>query len=59
MLYVHVAENHARELPDHIRDAARGEEDPDRRILAMLGARGKTVAKTAGAAGASGKKSAG
>ena len=35
MLYVHVAENHARELPENIRDAARGEEDPDRRILAM------------------------
>jgi hypothetical protein len=46
MLYVHVAEAHARELPDHIREAAQSETDPDRRIVAMLGARGKTVAKT-------------
>jgi integrase len=46
MLYVHVAEAHARELPDHIREAAQRENDPDRRIVAMLGVRGKTVAKT-------------
>ncbi len=47
MLYVHVAEAHRRDIPDHILEVARGIEDPDRRILAMLGARGKTVAKAA------------
>lgn len=46
MLYVHVAEAHARELPEPVREAASGIVDPDARILAMLGARGKTVAKT-------------
>ena len=46
MLYVHVAEAHARELPDGVREAGESERDPDRRVLAMLGARGKTVAKT-------------
>jgi len=45
MLYVHVAEAHPRELPEHVQ-AACSETDPDRRILSMLGARGKTVAKT-------------
>jgi hypothetical protein len=47
MLYVHVAEAHARELPDGVREAGDSERDPDRRILAMLGARGKGVAKAA------------
>ncbi len=46
MLYVHVAEAHPRELPEHVQEAAFSVTDPDRRILAMLGARGKTVAKT-------------
>jgi hypothetical protein len=41
-----VAEAHARELPDGVREAGDSERDPDRRILAMLGARGKGVAKT-------------
>ncbi len=36
MLYVHVAEVHARELPDPIQKVAMGETDPDRRILKML-----------------------
>ena len=53
MLYVHVAEAHARELPDNIREAGLGVADPDARILAMLGARadarGKNLAKTEGA----------
>jgi integrase len=48
MLYVHVAEAHARELPEPVQEAARSEADPDRRIVAMLGARGKTVAKPSG-----------
>jgi hypothetical protein len=46
MLYVHVAEAHARELPDHIREAAQRELDPDKRIIAMLGIRRKTLGKT-------------
>ncbi len=45
MIYVHVAEAHARELPDCVRDAALGEQDADRRVLKMLGARGKNLAK--------------
>jgi hypothetical protein len=48
MLYVHVAEAHARELPDLVREASENERDPDRRIVAMLGARGKGVARTEG-----------
>jgi hypothetical protein len=46
MIYVHVAENHRREilpamiLPAMI-EASLGEADPDRRVLKMLGARGK------------------
>ena len=40
MIYVHVAENHRREVPEPILEAANSETDPDRRILAMLGARG-------------------
>jgi integrase len=43
MLYVHVAESHARSLPEEIRRAAIDEADPDRRILRMLGARGTFV----------------
>jgi hypothetical protein len=46
-----VLEAHARELPDPVRAAALA--DPDTRILRMLGARGKTVAKTEGLAGLS------
>jgi hypothetical protein len=40
MIYVHVAENHRREISDLILEASKVETDPDRRILAMLGARG-------------------
>jgi len=40
MLYVHVAEAHYRELPEIVREKARGIDDPDQRVLAMLGARG-------------------
>lgn len=43
MIYVHVAENHRREIPEAIMAAAT-ELDPDRRGLAMLGARGSHVA---------------
>ncbi len=45
MLYVHVAEAHAREFPECVQEAAVGEPNPDARILKMLGARGKAVAK--------------
>jgi integrase len=37
--YVHVADNHRRELPPKLIEAAAGEFDPDRRILKLLGAR--------------------
>jgi integrase len=47
MIYVHVAENHRREIPAAILEAG-ASEAPDRRILQMLGARGKTVAKAEG-----------
>ena len=40
MLHVHVAEAHPRELPEVVREKARGIDDPDQRVLAMLGARG-------------------
>jgi integrase len=39
MLYVHVAEAHAREWPETVQNAARSEMDPDKRIIAMLAAR--------------------
>jgi len=45
MLYVHVAEAHAREFPECVQEAAVGEANPDARIVKMLGARGKAVAK--------------
>jgi hypothetical protein len=44
MIYVHVAENHRREIPECSASAALSETDPDRRLLAMLGARGSHVA---------------
>jgi len=37
--YVHVADDHRRELPPKLIEAAAGEIDPDRRILKLLGAR--------------------
>jgi hypothetical protein len=39
MLYVQLAEQHRREIPGGILEAGGREMDPDRRILAMLGAR--------------------
>ena len=44
MIYVHVAENHRRDIPEHIIEAGEQERDPDRRILMMLAARGSDVA---------------
>jgi integrase len=40
LLYVHVAEAHARPIPPELLQAAHGAVDPDRRVIAMLGARG-------------------
>jgi integrase len=45
MIYVHVAENHGREIPACVLEAGQVETDPDRRVLAMLGARGKNLPK--------------
>jgi hypothetical protein len=45
MIYVHVAETHRREIPEPILEAGKAERDPDRRILAMLSARGANVAQ--------------
>ena len=47
MRYVHVAESHARELPEVVRQVGAGETDLDRRIVTMLGARGSVVAAAA------------
>lgn len=44
MIYVHVAENHRREIPDPVLEAATTEGDPDRRVPKMLAARGSHVA---------------
>jgi integrase len=54
MLYVHFAEAHLRPLPEAILKAQRGHDDPDRRVIAMLGARrlvprGSHVAAAGGA----------
>ena len=53
MLYVHVAENHRRDLPESIAAAGQGESDPDRRILQMLSARGSHLAAAASSRGES------
>ncbi len=42
--YVHVAEAHSRPIPPEVAEAGKGEADAERRVLAMLAARGKTVA---------------
>jgi hypothetical protein len=43
MRYVHFARNHRRPIPPHVLEAARGETDPDRRVVRMLGARGSVA----------------
>lgn len=58
MLYVHVAEAHMRELPPVIADAGQGISNPDQRVIAMLGARGKNVANALGQQGGTGTMSA-
>ena len=39
MLYVHIAEAHLGPLPEVVVQAQRGFDDPDKRVLAALGAR--------------------
>ena len=48
MIYVHVAEHHRRDIPAASAAAAVSEADPDRRVLAMLSARGKDLPNTEG-----------
>jgi integrase len=51
MLYVHFAEAHLRPLPEALLAARQGHDDPDRRVVALLGARrlcGKEMAKPLG-----------
>ena len=55
MGYVHIAERH-RSIPAELVAAGMIETDPTARVLAMLAARGKTVAKTSGADVTSSKK---
>ena len=45
MRYVHVAEMHSRPMQPEILEAASGVDDPDLRVLAMLGARGTIAAQ--------------
>jgi len=45
--YIHMAEAHRRPLPPVVVEAGTTETDPDRRIVAMLHARGNAVATTA------------
>lgn len=47
MRYVHLAQHHLRSLPPEIVAAGARETDPDRRVLAMLSARGNDVATAA------------
>jgi hypothetical protein len=48
MLYVHVAKAHAREWPEPVHEAARREMDPDKRSIAMLGARAASMSQVRG-----------
>jgi hypothetical protein len=53
MLYVNFAEAHLRPLPEVIVQAQRGHDDPDQRVIAMLGTsrlvpRGSHVAANSG-----------
>jgi integrase len=48
MLYVHVAEQHRRAIPDDVLLSAAQEIDPDQRILTMLAARARTAWQSRG-----------
>jgi hypothetical protein len=43
VIYAHAAENHRREIPAAVSAAPAAEADPDRKVLAMLAARGSQV----------------
>lgn len=45
MLYVHVADAHQRDLPEAVQ-AVGNVSDPDRRVIAMMGARGKVLPRS-------------
>ena len=55
MLYVHIAEAHAREWPESVHEAAHSEIDPDKRIVAMLAARSHSARGSHVAASSAGK----
>ena len=57
--YVHGARAHARPIPSQVLEAGRAESDPDRRIVAMLGARGNQVAMQCSGEGRSASGTAG
>jgi len=48
MLYVHFAEAHLRPIPDAVREAQRDQDDPDRKVVAMLNARSSCVPRGSG-----------
>ena len=50
MLYVHFAEAHLRPIPEAVREAQRDQDDPDRKVIAMLSARSSCVPRGSGAA---------
>jgi integrase len=50
MLYVHFAEAHLRPIPEAVREAQRDQDDPDRKVIAMLNARSSCVPRGSGAA---------
>ena len=49
MLYVHVAEAHLRPHPELVIEAQRTSDDPDQRVVAMLGARHAAATRCAAA----------
>jgi hypothetical protein len=50
MLYVHFAEAHLRPIPEAVREAQRDQDDPDRKVVAMLNARSSCVPRGSEAA---------
>jgi hypothetical protein len=50
MLYVHFAEAHLRPLPEAILTAQQGQNDPDKRVIAMLAARANCAHRGSGVA---------
>lgn len=50
MLYVHFAEAHMRPHPELVFQAQRGHDDPDQKVIAMLGARHLCIPRGSGVA---------